>query len=64
MAKVRIKVNATSGKSRGGTLIARQVRELRKSKLRGGKPMWQTKAQIDVHLLNKYGERRARTRSS
>lgn len=64
MAKVRIKVKATPGKSRGGMIVARQVAELRKSKLRGGKPMWQTRAQIDVHLLNQYGERRSRTRSS
>lgn len=58
MAKVRIKVKATPGKSRGGMIVARQVAELRKSKLRGGKPMWQTRAQINVHLLDKNGQPR------
>lgn len=62
MAKVRIKVKATPGKSRGGTLIARKVVALKKSAGPQGKAFFETRAQIAVHILNQNGEPRARSR--
>ena len=58
MAKVRIKVKATPGKSRGGMIVARQVAELRKSMQRGGKPFYEASAQLNLHFYDEYGKQR------
>lgn len=61
MAKARVVVKVSPKKSKGGTIIALQAAELRKSKKVGGKPMWQTRAQLLVRLQSD-GQPRARSR--
>lgn len=58
MSKTKIVVKVTPGKSRGGTIIARQVAALKKNGPKSGKPIYQTKAQLNVHIAGKNGERR------
>jgi hypothetical protein len=58
MGKSRVVIKVSPKKSKGGTIIARQVVKVNKTKRPEGKPMFQTKAQIDVHLTNKNGQRR------
>lgn len=58
MAQTKIVVKVTPGKSRGGTIIARSVVRLNKTDKPKGKPIYQTKAQLNVHLLDKNGQRR------
>ena len=60
--KTKVKVTVKTGrKGDAGTLIARvPVAVVRNAKPRG-KPFYQTRAQIDVHIL-KNGQPRARSR--
>ena len=50
MAQTKIVVKVTPGKSRGGTIVARSVVRLNKTDKPKGKPIYQTKAQLNVHL--------------
>lgn len=55
MAKARLKISAKSGKS--GTKIAEGKLRVNKSSGKGT-PLYQTKAQISVHLEKRNGESR------
>lgn len=62
MAKTRVKIKVQTGrKGDAGTLVARvPIAVVRNAKPRG-KLLYQTRAQIDVHIL-KNGQPRARSR--
>jgi len=49
MAKTSIRVKVVPKKSRGGTIVAKQVIRFKKGN-KGGTPVFQTKAQLNVHL--------------
>ena len=57
MAQTKIVVKVTPGKSRGGTIIARRVVKINKADAPKGKPIYQTKAQLNVHLSSNGNER-------
>ena len=52
MGKTKIVVKVSPGKSRGGTIIARRVVRLNKADKPKGKPVYQTKAQLHLHISN------------
>lgn len=58
MAKSRVVIKVSPGKSRGGTIIAKKVVKLNKDDSPSGKPLYQTKAQLNVHISGKNGPRR------
>lgn len=58
MANAKIVVKVTPKKTRGGTIIAKQVAKIEKTDSPRGKPFFQTRARLNVHLVNKHGERR------
>ena len=58
MANAKIVVKVTPKKTRGGTIIAKQVAKIEKTDSPKGKPFFQTRAKIDVHLAGKNGRRR------
>lgn len=58
MSKTTVTIKVSPGKGKGGTIIARQVAKVRKGGSPTGKPLYHTKAQLNVHLTNKNGERR------
>lgn len=58
MANTRVVIKVSPGKSRGGTIVARRVVKVRKTPLPQGKPIYQTRAQLNVHISSKNGERR------
>lgn len=55
---MKVKAKYTPGKSRGGTIVARKVMDFKKGGSAKGKPLFQTRSQLDVHLLNKNGQQR------
>ena len=57
MAQTKIVVRVTPGKSRGGTIVVRSVVRLNKTDKPKGKPIYQTKAQLNVHLSSNGNER-------
>lgn len=58
MSKPRVVIKVSPKKGKGGTIIARQVVKVNKTKRPEGKPMFQTRAQLNVHLTTRNGERR------
>lgn len=53
MAKTSIRVKVSPRKSKGGTIIAKQVVRFKKNAKARGEPIYQTKAQMNVHLNGK-----------
>jgi hypothetical protein len=58
MGKSRVVIKVSPKKSKGGTIIARQVVKVNKTKRPEGKPMFQTKAQVAIRVTTKNGEQR------
>lgn len=58
MSSAKITVKVTPGKSRGGTIVARSVVRMKKGTRTGGAPIYQTKAQLNVHLTDRNGKPR------
>lgn len=58
MAKARVVVKVSPKKSKGGTIIARSVVKVNKTKRPEGKPIWQTRAQVAIRITTANGEQR------
>lgn len=58
MAKSRVVIKVSPGKSKGGTIIARSVVKVNKTKRPEGKPMFQTRAQVAIRITKANGEQR------
>lgn len=55
---MQVKAKYVPGKSRGGTIVARKMMDVKKGGTAKGKLLFQTRSQLDVHLLNKNGQQR------
>ena len=61
MGKTRVVIKVSPGKSKGGTIIARSVVKVNKAKTPEGKPLFQTKARLHLHVSN---DRPGKTKSN